>query len=1033
MAKIRLRLFGPPEIYKNDEKVFLPYRKAEALFYYLVIQKQATREELVGLFWGEIQDELAKKNLRNAMYKIRKAFDMEVIHSPQKSIVLLNDEISIISDYHQIMKNPSEMTDLYRGEFLKGFSVKDEAMFSHWLENQRTLFESQYISVLYKEVEKAIKQKDFHMGEKISKEIIEQDPYDERAYRLLMNVYDEFSLPNKGLEVFQNLARFLEEELGVEPSEDTRRLYRRMQKEQQQRKVEGTKKKKSFYFGRERELEQIRRGLFEDVKGDGKTFVLIQGEAGIGKTSIVEHLFEEFQEEGFLVFQTECFGAEKNYILKPWNPIISQLIPYIEKQKIKIQSPWGNVLKRAFPQLQTWDHEGGGEYIDGSVAGKVEDQLIEEGIVEVFRHIQGSGKVLLIFEDLQWIDEKSLRLLTNLMLKYPKNRLRVLATYRGGDRRDVDLFLSLAYQKGILEKLELKRFTREETKNLVENYLLYSEDKKTLKGLSDLSEGFDEIYEETEGNPFFLMEYLNRIGKSQGQNTHGPKEEDLLRSRFVNLCQQAEEVAELTALFFDKAEMKELINLMSLSESTLIDRLENLINEGILKEEASGENIYYRFTHQKLREYCYDKQSKARRRHSHRRIGEYMENRLGNNWEDHMLFSKLIYHFERAGHYKKALNYSIQNLKYYVDFSHELFPVLEEKGNQDDHPYYLSKHQIIKELEDMGELLEKAKRGVNGTEDLYEEEVYFRYIKGRYLIRRGDYDAGMEEINRIISLAEKQKDYRSLIKAYKQKVYYGIQTYQRDTMKENLELGFRNLKMIDYPKEEAVYYRLSGLYHMMMENYEQADETLRYSIRLFNQIPGDQGKYKLNIAAGYNYLGEIRRIQMKFFESLKYYDQAIKICEDQEIFRGLNVFYTKAGQAAFDGGDFLRAKNYFVKALNLYGKEDALWGRSIAEGFMALILFREEMYESSLKCLKNAEKFSIKMKNPYELGIVYRIKSGIKREMMSKRVIPSFYRQALSKDLSYYCKKGIENLNQVDGNYEIHILRRLDALATIKS
>ncbi len=53
----------------------------------------------------------------------------------------------------------------------------------------------------------------------------------------------------------------------------------------------------------------------------------------------------------------------------------------------------------------------------------------------------------------------------------------------------------------------------------------------------------------------------------------------------------------------------------------------------------------------------------------------------------------------------------------------------------------------------------------------------------------------------------------------------------------------------------------------------------------------------------------------------------------------------------------------------LYGKEDGLWGRAIAEGFMALILFREGRYNESFQCLNNAEAFSEKIQSPYELGV----------------------------------------------------------------
>ena len=142
------------------------------------------------------------------------------------------------------------------------------------------------------------------------------------------------------------------------------------------------------------------------------------------------------------------------------------------------------------------------------------------------------------------------------------------------------------------------------------------------------------------------------------------------------------------------------------------------------------------------------------------------------------------------------------------------------------------------------------------------------------------------------------------------------------------------------------------------------------------------------------------------------------------------MFYTKAGQAAFDGGDFSRAKGYLKEGLRLYGKYDVVWGRSTAEGFMALIYFREGDYHKAQDCLTRGDKYSKKIQSPYELGIIYRIKSAIKREMMERKHVPKSLQEYLPRSLSWYCGKGMENLGKIQGCYEIDILRRLDGLAT---
>ncbi|WP_372999204.1 hypothetical protein, partial [Lutispora sp.] len=87
------------------------------------------------------------------------------------------------------------------------------------------------------------------------------------------------------------------------------------------------------------------------------------------------------------------------------------------------------------------------------------------------------------------------------------------------------------------------------------------------------------------------------------------------------------------------------------------------------------------------------------------------------------------------------------------------------------------------------------------------------------------------------------------------------------------------------------------------------------------------------------------------------------------------IFCTRAGQAAYDAGDYIRAKDYFLRAIRVYNKSDSIWGRGIAEGYMTLILITEGYHKKALESLKRADEYSRKIKNPYEIGLVFRIKA----------------------------------------------------------
>ncbi|QIB27346.1 hypothetical protein [Caloranaerobacter azorensis] len=113
------------------------------------------------------------------------------------------------------------------------------------------------------------------------------------------------------------------------------------------------------------------------------------------------------------------------------------------------------------------------------------------------------------------------------------------------------------------------------------------------------------------------------------------------------------------------------------------------------------------------------------------------------------------------------------------------------------------------------------------------------------------------------------------------------------------------------------------------------------------------------------------------------------------------------------------------KALDVYNHIDTLWGRSTAEGYMALLYIQEGKYKEALESLKRADYFSKKLKSPYELGLIYRVKAEIRSKMGKNQFLNDIFKDYLNKDLKYYCDCGIELLKKVRESYEVDILKAL--------
>ena len=191
MDVIRIKMFNIPSCYINDEKLIFPFKKVEALFYYLLENKQATRDELVALLWAEEQEEIAKKNLRNAIYNIKKVFNSQIVISPEKHIVMLNEEVTIVTDVQCFLGNYFNAIDSYSGDFLQGFYVKKGQEFQQWVNIKREKYKDIYIKKLNNKIEEKQKEGDNNSLEKYCKLLVSVDEYNEEAHRMLMEVYSK--------------------------------------------------------------------------------------------------------------------------------------------------------------------------------------------------------------------------------------------------------------------------------------------------------------------------------------------------------------------------------------------------------------------------------------------------------------------------------------------------------------------------------------------------------------------------------------------------------------------------------------------------------------------------------------------------------------------------------------------------------------------------------------------------------------------------------------------------------------------------
>jgi len=965
----------------------------------------------VDLLWSDIDEKTGKKNLRNALYQIRKAFDLDIVISPQRTIVMINPEIEIHTDFEDFEQEGN--IKLYSGEFLKGLIVKDAIKIEEWILIKREYYKELYIKGLYIKANNDFIAKQLDEAEKNVKKLIELDEFNEKFYRMLMNIYIEKESISKAITVYNKLTKILERELGVVPEVKTTKLLEEILSLRNIKK-DTFIKIEDFFYGRQRELQIMLNNHKKFISNLDAKAILLLGEAGIGKTKLKNKFLSTIETDEIYLLETNCYQAEKNYFFKPWYSIFTNLWDIITREKITIPQTWTNIISCIFPGFSPNNEQADTNPLEN--IGMLKYQVVEDAIIGVLNKVSKKRKIILVLDDIQWIDKMSLSLLRRIILQDKSNIIFIGTCRKGHDDRIEQFIVSLSkYNK--IEKVNIDRFTNNEVMNFIDQAL--SERKLTNKLKK-------KIVIETEGNTFFLVEFLNSIKENYNVDFMTSKMQDILKSRFLDISDEGKKILNIISLFFDGAPIELLEIISGKDELEIIDLIEELEKKNLIKEKTFVDEIRYKFTHQKLREFVYTKQSATKRRILHNKIAGVLEKGLKGDKKDISIYSKLIYHFSNGEDRLNTLKYTIKNLNVYLDFSHELFPILNYAKVQRKKSLYLSEQEVINYMRNIEKMLIEIKEKEDITSNIYELEIDYLHIKGRYLIREGRYKEGIKCIVNMINYSGKINNHCYILKGYKQMIYYCIQTYKIDLMKKYIKKGLIVAREHNKKGEIGILLRLDGLNQLMIGDYESAERLLKKSIETLKKIDSIDNKYALNIAASYNYIGEIRRHNMEFSKSLYYYDKAIKICKDNDVLKSKNIFNINAGQSAFEMGDYFSAKNYFINALEIFNELNILWERSIGESYMALILVKEGNYSEALKYLKRGIKYSKRLKNPYELGIVYRVMAEIKVNMKNNDELTTVFKDYVDLSVSEYCSKGIELFSKVKKSYEIDILKVLE-------
>ncbi len=231
---LQVRLLGQFDLRFDSAPVVVPSRAAQSLFAYLLLHRTTThrREHLAGILWPDSREANARQNLRQELWRLRKALDE---CSYPSSDLLSSDDLCIAINPKAIYwldvallengnRSHSSADDLiqhlaiYQGELLPGF-------YDEWItlerERLRALFEKKMAQLL----ECLRKEQRWDELCEWAERWIALGHLPEPAYRALMVAHAQSGDKSQVAAIYQRCVQALQTDLGVEPSEQTRRLF----------------------------------------------------------------------------------------------------------------------------------------------------------------------------------------------------------------------------------------------------------------------------------------------------------------------------------------------------------------------------------------------------------------------------------------------------------------------------------------------------------------------------------------------------------------------------------------------------------------------------------------------------------------------------------------------------------------------------------------------------------------------------------------------------------------------------------------
>jgi DNA-binding SARP family transcriptional activator len=634
--ELEIRLLGDITLLRGGEAQTLPAsKKTRALLGYLIAKgRPESRARICELLWDGPDD--PRGGLRWSLSKLRALLEGAKgarlkANREQVELELDGVDIDLLAVRKVLVRGIGQATEeelvravaRFRGRFLEGLDLPNCVRFYAWCVAEREEARGLEVKLLTELIARLASRPDEAL--RYARALVALDPLAEASHLRLIRLLADAGRTRDAIAECDRCRRILSSEIGTRPSAELEKLRyslaqrasappepalarnpeaRSLRPEAQTLEPSTPGSRRFPLMGRVAARSTIDR-LVQSAAAPGAPALLFFGEAGVGKSRLLEELSDVVRASGGRVVSGRAFEAE---VVRPYGPFI-------------------DALGSAVFELPAESPPNG---------GALDRPLLFEGARRHIERMAGGTSLLgILIDDVQWLDESSAALLHYLVRELEVPGIVIALAARPGELEDSPA----AYRT--LRALEREqRLTRIAVAPL---------DEAATRALVEAAApGADaaRIYRESRGNPLFALELARALETGDDALPEGVV--TLIQERLARLDDDARGVLAWCAALGHAFEPELVLRLSGIPSTTLLGALEVLERHGVLATNDAGG---YDFAHDLVRRAAYGSMSEPRRRLVHAQVARALEREADPNG---LLAGDLLHHAALAGDHELA-------------------------------------------------------------------------------------------------------------------------------------------------------------------------------------------------------------------------------------------------------------------------------------------------------------------------------------------------------------------------------------------